>query len=469
MGFIKKIWKNRISEFPRQYQMTQTANGRKQLVELELKDGAVTEEGDRFDADTMNDLEDRIEAALNDAGVSSFNSRSGAVTPQDGDYSSDMVTHINADESESTVQAEIEGLKTSKVSMYEQNSPYWDTTPTRNSNNPVTSDGVNRGIEAVISHLRSSGSSGTPFYFDSQNGDYGWNESSARGAQTFHPFADSTKINAQLSDYANILGVKNFIPPDLNGIVESGITYTYIRDSGAVAVTGTSGTEGSAWNFSYIELPAGTYILTTGQAPEEGTDVCIYALTENSELLGASSEDHGSGIGVFSIDTTQIVHFGVGVEPEKEVDITLFPMCRPASITDDTFVPYAATNKELTKKLLPVENVYTGLPYRRASGISGLQIDIAQWGKVVSVRVTYTPTTSGTITLAHELPTNILNDTYGTGIDYATDEISPNYIRINAYGDLKIFVMPEAIARCRFSLIYLTDFFYTPQVEETNT
>lgn len=469
MGFIKKLWKNRVSEFPRQYQMTQTANGRKQLVELELKDGAVTEEGDRFDADTMNDLEDRIEAALNDAGVSSFNSRSGAVTPQDGDYSSGMITHINADESESTVRAEIEGLKTSKVSTYEQNSPYWDTAPTQNSSNPVTSAGVYNGIEDVRKQLRSSGSSGTPFYFDSQNGDYGWNESSARGAQTFHPFADSTKIDAQLSDYANILGVKNFIPPDLSGTVESGITYTYIRDSGAVAVTGTSGTEGSAWNFSHIELPAGTYILTTGQTPEEGTDVCIYALTENSELLGASSEDHGSGIGVFSIDITQIVHFGIGVEPEKEVDITLFPMCRPASITDATFVPYAATNKELTKKLLPVDNIYTDIPYRRASGASGLQLEIAQWGRAVSVRVTFTPTTSGTISLAHQLPTNILGDTYGIGIDYATDEISPNYIRINAFGDLKIFVMPEAIAKCRFSLIYLTDFFYIPQVDETNT
>lgn len=462
MGFIRKIWKNRISEFPRQYQMTQTANGRKQLVELELKDGAVTEEGDRFDADTMNDLEDRIEAALNDAGVSSFNSRSGAVTPQDGDYSSDMVTHINADESESTVRAEIEGLKTSKIGVYEQDSPYWDTTPVRNSNNPVTSDGVNRGIEDVRKHLRTSGSSGTPFYFDLHDNEYGWNETSERGVQTFHPFADSTKINAQLSDYANIIGVKNFIPPDLLHGTLNGVEFNYLTDTGVITVIGTSTEEGSYWNFSHITLPAGTYILTTGQVPEEGADVCIYALTENSELLGASSEDHGSGIGIFSIETTQVIWFGVSVEPNKEVDITLLAMCRPASITDDTFVPYAATNSMLTDKLKPLEKIVTVSDIRPQ--VSGLQVDIKQVGYIVTCRITFTPSEDGDYTLSHGLPTNVLEHTFGFGYNYVTNKMSPNYVWITAFGHLKIHVEPNEYDRCRFSIVYMTDYYYNGQL-----
>lgn len=462
MGFVKKLWKNRVSEFPRQYQMTQTANGRKQLIELELKDGAVTEEGDRFDADTMNDLEDRIEAALNSAGVNSFNGREGTVTPASGDYSSSMITHINADESESTVRAEIEGLKTSKVGMYEQDSPYWDTTPTQNSNNPITSGGVYNGIEDVRKQLRSSGSSGTPFYFDLKNDEYGWNESSERGAQTFHPFADSTKINAQLSDYANIIGVKNFIPPDLLHNTFEGVEFNYLPETGVITVIGTSGEDGSYWNFSHITLPAGTYILTTGQDPEEGTDVCIYALNENSELLGASSEDHGSGIGIFSIETTQVIWFGVSVEPSKEVDITLLAMCRPASITDATFVPYAATNAMLTDKLKPLEKIQNIADSVRPQ-VSGLQVDIKQVGYMVSCRVTFTPTEAGELTIAHGLPTNVMEHTLGFGYDYVENTVSPNYIWVNAYGHLKIRVQEGALNRCRFSIVYMSDYYYNGQ------
>ena len=462
MGFIKKVWKNRISQYPKQYQLTQTANGKKQLVELELRDGTVTEEGDRFDAATMNDLEDRIEAALSNAGVNSFNGRGGSVVPEDGDYNSSQITHTNEDESVSDVETEINGLKLNKLGLYEQDSPYWDITPVRNSNNAVTSDGVNRGIEDVRKHLKSSGSSGTPFYFDLHDNLYGWNEASTREVATFHPFADANEINAELSDYVNITGVKNFIPPDLLGDVVSGVTYTYISGNGALILSGTSGDAGSAWNFSHTELPASTYILTTGQPIEEGTDVCIYALTEDSQLLGASSEDHGHGIGVFVLEEATTVYFGVSVEPEKEVDLTIFPMCRPASIHDSTFVPFAATNGELTKRILPWEkiNIITD-NIRAQQGIVGLQCDVKQCGYMVACRITYTPDTAGDITLAHGFPTNVLEHTFGIGYNYNTGQLSPNYIWINAYGHLKIHVEPNEFDRCRFSIVYMADGYYT--------
>ena len=158
MAFIKKTWKDRLSEFPKRWKLKLlSSSGANQSVELELDDGTVITQGDRFNAATMNDLEQRIEDAFNSssAGVSSFNSRSGAVMPTSGDYSSNQISHLNTDTTETNVQDEINGLKANKVN---------DT------------------------QLRSAGNTGTDFYFDYQNGKYGWNESSARGSSTFHPF-----------------------------------------------------------------------------------------------------------------------------------------------------------------------------------------------------------------------------------------------------------------------------------------
>ena len=118
MGFLKKLWKDRLSAFPRQYKMTEVSSTEtSKVVELELQDGTVLTQGDRFNAATMNDLEDRIENAFNSisAGVTSFNDREGDVEPSNADYSSDMIKHINTDASESTVQDEINEIKTEIV------------------------------------------------------------------------------------------------------------------------------------------------------------------------------------------------------------------------------------------------------------------------------------------------------------------------------------------------------------------
>lgn len=68
MGFLQKLWKDRISQFPKRYALKQQANGITQQVELELQDGVVQEGGDTFNAATMNDLEQRIADAIDECG-----------------------------------------------------------------------------------------------------------------------------------------------------------------------------------------------------------------------------------------------------------------------------------------------------------------------------------------------------------------------------------------------------------------
>ncbi len=59
MGFIKKIWKDRISEFPTRRSLTKT-DGTSELVSVARSEGMISEEGDAFSAENMNDFENRV-------------------------------------------------------------------------------------------------------------------------------------------------------------------------------------------------------------------------------------------------------------------------------------------------------------------------------------------------------------------------------------------------------------------------
>lgn len=57
--FVKKTWTDRISEFITRRTLTKE-DGSTEIVTVERNEGEVSQEGDAFDANTMNDLEDRI-------------------------------------------------------------------------------------------------------------------------------------------------------------------------------------------------------------------------------------------------------------------------------------------------------------------------------------------------------------------------------------------------------------------------
>ena len=60
MAFQKKIWKDRISEFPTRRMLTKS-DGSTELVDVSRAEGKVSQDGDPFKSDSMNDLEDRID------------------------------------------------------------------------------------------------------------------------------------------------------------------------------------------------------------------------------------------------------------------------------------------------------------------------------------------------------------------------------------------------------------------------
>ena len=62
--FTTKTWKNRKSEYPGRRTLT-LEDGAQKLVSVSRAEGNITEEGDAFSAENMNDLEARILTALN--------------------------------------------------------------------------------------------------------------------------------------------------------------------------------------------------------------------------------------------------------------------------------------------------------------------------------------------------------------------------------------------------------------------
>lgn len=66
MSYSKKIWVNRESEYPNRYEM-HSMNGNIANVAIIPSEGTVTSEGDKFCADTMNDMETRIKNGFDSA------------------------------------------------------------------------------------------------------------------------------------------------------------------------------------------------------------------------------------------------------------------------------------------------------------------------------------------------------------------------------------------------------------------
>ena len=61
--FKKKTWKDRVTEYPTRRTLTKS-DGSTELVTVSRSEGNVSQEGDAFNAATMNDLEDRVESGF---------------------------------------------------------------------------------------------------------------------------------------------------------------------------------------------------------------------------------------------------------------------------------------------------------------------------------------------------------------------------------------------------------------------
>lgn len=64
MGFVKKTWQDRASEFPGRRKITDVVSGAVMTVDVVRNEGEVAQAGDAFSAENMNGLEKRIDDAF---------------------------------------------------------------------------------------------------------------------------------------------------------------------------------------------------------------------------------------------------------------------------------------------------------------------------------------------------------------------------------------------------------------------
>lgn len=155
-----------------------------------------------------------------------------------------------------------------------------------------------------------------------------------------------------LQDSYNITGAKNLCPNKAVDTVTTDITWDVLSD-GSVQVSGTAAAaRGLSLNSDGITLPPGTYTVTTGQSPETSAPITLIATKKSDSSVIARSDNSSGYSATFTLTQETVVIFTLWVVSlSTAINKRVFPMCRVASNTDESYVPYAMTNQQLTKQI----------------------------------------------------------------------------------------------------------------------
>lgn len=265
----------------------------------------------------------------------------------------------------------------------------------------------------------------------------------------------------ETNDIVNVLGAKNMLSIKAVSSVEFGVSYTFNED-GSVDIQGTTDENGSGILINGdMTLDKGVYKITTGQEIERDSHVCVYAVNmRTGHIYGISNGDIGGALGEFTIsenDEGVPIGFVISCDENLTYDLTIYPMCRLASIKDDTFAPYAKTNQELTTMTKGLrQSTPSNIQYYYDEEDMSVSLNIVKYDRMVALDCYITPHKEGRFAIAGNLPYCATNIAYGIGRNYeeSPTRISPNEFWIG--GDvLYVNIHEDAISSCSFSLIYL--------------
>lgn len=170
--------------------------------------------------------------------------------------------------------------------------------------------------------------------------------------------AENEALSNRVNDIVNVYGSKNLLPFNLadiiarntrgtwsgNNYTRNGITYT-INDDGSITANGTS-TENAQ-----LELGNANDFLVDGTEYIASYGDWTYNANQYMYINGVGRINSPSGL-KFTFDSsahaTGSIYIRI-VSGETVSNLTFYPMLRLASITDDTYEPYAKTNQQLTE------------------------------------------------------------------------------------------------------------------------
>ena len=367
--FNKKVWKDFAAQYPNRRKLTQVDND---LYNVELAVGEIIEQGNKFEADQFNDLENRIENAFNN--INDYIERAESAATEAESYRDDAETHKLKSEgyavgTQNEIPVDVEspyfhnnskyyseltlGYK-NESAEYSRNSATNAATASANA-----SDAVSAKNAAISNKLMAEG-----FAIGTQNGvpvdpqsPYYHNNSKYYSEQT---------SKDDIRDIVNIYGAKNLLDytEKCNTTTElSGIEFS-ILDDGSINASGTATSfvkfnlidKGLTPDDTCIYIPNNTYslsdvLVTPGCRVEIG--IAFYesgSITQH--LYTINSNDGNRNITVNAINNDAYISLlDIQVDDETVLNNRVFkPMLRTASISDNTYVKYAMTNAELTKR-----------------------------------------------------------------------------------------------------------------------
>lgn len=166
-------------------------------------------------------------------------------------------------------------------------------------------------------------------------------------------------LREEFTQVNNDLGAKNLLPSATDIKVFRGITFTPNAD-GSISVSGT------ATGHAYIDLPVkltdGVTYTASGISGGSQDTYQVYLGTSDGQSTSIPPFYDGEvtftkNSGQTSPDDFNVSNYRIRVTSGATVDFTIYPMIRPAYITDNTYEPYARSNQELTGEVEPMLNV----------------------------------------------------------------------------------------------------------------
>lgn len=188
----------------------------------------------------------------------------------------------------------------------------------------------------------------------------------------------SSEIEALTKEVAatlNTLGAKNFLETLIGSGTTQGVTYT-INADGSITLNGTC----TAWTnikLDYIagqkNIPSGSYILNGSISGNNKFRLNTYV---DGTKMAESENGNEASFTIPSTATEVYTRFEIDSTATFNNE-TFYPMIRLSSIEDDTYAPYAKTNRELTAENQTLTNeVFTIVNDLTAKNF--LNIDLAE-------------------------------------------------------------------------------------------
>ena len=218
---------------------------------------------------------------------------------------------------------------------------------------------------------------------------------------TYEPYIPDNTELMRYTDNA-VLGAKNLLPNNATSKTINGVTFT-VNSDGSITVNGTATATaffyflGDAFNNSGLTLN-GTYKISSKNYISNAsylrvgiTNGAYENITEEKEVTFNNNDIYA----VIRINSGEVVS-----------NVTLYPMIRLATDTDDTFVPYAMTNRELTDELTvqtasittPIQTQEWNLHYVKKYGkvveavvTMKLGENVSAWGTIAQIPTGFRP------------------------------------------------------------------------------